>query len=124
MVAVHELGRMRGSPGPTRSWVAITVPMIATPNEPPTWRMLLITAEPTPAWSTGTELIAAAVVGAIVIAIPRPATSSPGRMFPIDDRTSSVAKIRSDAASNVIPPPISQRGPRRSAASPRSERPR
>src|SRR5262245_17440792 len=27
--------------------------MIAIPSDPPTWRMLLITAEPTPALSTG-----------------------------------------------------------------------
>ena len=37
--------------------------MIAIPSEPPTWRMLLMTAEPTPAFATGTAPIAAAVVG-------------------------------------------------------------
>ena len=40
--------------------------MIAMPSEPPTWRMLFRTAEPTPALSRRTEPIAAAVVGVIV----------------------------------------------------------
>ena len=52
----------------------------AIPSEPPTWRMLFRTAEPTPAWSRGTELIAAAVVGVIVSAMPMPISTSPGRM--------------------------------------------
>src|SRR6266511_3857540 len=49
------------------------------PAEPPTWRIELITAEPTPALSTGTDPIAADVVGAIAIAIPNPPTTSAGR---------------------------------------------
>src|SRR4051812_21178351 len=80
--------------------------------------MLLITADPTPALSTGTEPIAAAVVGAIVVAIPRPPTTRPGRMFHHDDCWSSVANRSSDAVSRAIPPPISQRGPTRSAIFP------
>ena len=81
------------------------------PSEPPTWRMLLITAEPTPALSTGTELIAAAVVGAIVIAIPTPPTTSPGKMSHHVDCASSVANSSSEPVKSVIPAPISQRGP-------------
>src|SRR5437764_9057791 len=88
--------------------------MIATPSEPPTWRMLLITAEPTPALSTGTEPIAAAVVGAIVIARPKPPTSRPGRMFHHDELASSVANRSSDPVNIVIPRLINQRGPTRS----------
>jgi hypothetical protein len=52
----------------------------AMPSDPPTCRIELSTAEPTPALSTGTELIAAAVVGVIVSAIPKPPTSKPGRI--------------------------------------------
>src|SRR4029078_9251624 len=94
--------------------VATTVPMIAMPSEPPTWRMLLITAGPTPALSTGTDPIAAAVVGAIVIAIPNPPASRPGRMFQNDDCASIVPNRSSDPVSSVIPATIGQRGPIRS----------
>ena len=77
--------------------------MIAMPSEPPTWRMLLITAEPTPALSTGTELIAAAVVGAIVIAIPSPPTTSPGRMFQNVELSSSVPNRSSETGEQRHP---------------------
>ena len=46
--------------------------MTAIPSEPPTWRKLLRTPEPTPALSTGTAPMAAEVIGDIVIAIPTP----------------------------------------------------
>ena len=88
--------------------------MIATPSEPPTWRMLLMTAEPTPALSTGTEPIAAAVVGAIVIASPTPPTSRPGRIAQNDELASRVPKRTRETASRVMPAPISQRAPTRS----------
>ena len=47
-------------------------PITAIPSEPPTWRKLLRTPEPTPALSTGTEPMAADVIGDIVIAMPNP----------------------------------------------------
>ena len=53
--------------------------MTAIPSEPPTCRIEFSTAEPTPALSTGTELMAAAVVGVIVSAIPVPPIRRPGR---------------------------------------------
>src|SRR2546423_1779226 len=81
------------------------------PREPPTWRMLLITAEPTPAFATGTEPIAAAVVGVITSAMPKPPTSRPGRMFQKVDPASRVEKIRSDAVRSTMPRPISHREP-------------
>ena len=92
--------------------------MIAIPSEPPTWRMLLMTAEPTPAFATGTAPIAAAVVGAIVVASPKPPTSRPGRMFQKDELASSVPKRISETASRVIPAPMSQRAPTRSEKRP------
>ena len=61
---------------------ATIAPMIAIPSEPPTWRKLFSTAEPTPALSTGTEPIAAAVVGVIVSAMPKPPSDQPGEDVP------------------------------------------
>ena len=52
--------------------------MTAIPSEPPTCRAEFSTAEPTPALSTATALIAAAVTGVIVIPIPTPPSSRPG----------------------------------------------
>src|SRR6266496_6810786 len=80
--------------------------------------MLLMTAEPTPALSTGTEAIAADVVGAMTIAIPNPPTTRPGTMSHHDDDASSVANKSSEPVKSVIPAPISQRGPTRSTSFP------
>ena len=78
--ALDELLRSARGPvtgGGRRRTIA---PMIAIPSEPPTWRNLLSTADPTPALSTGTAPIAAADVGAIDIAIPAPPMRSAGSM--------------------------------------------
>src|SRR5207244_13288894 len=59
----------------TRSWrysVAPTLPMTATPSAPPTWRVVSLTAEPTPARSRPTAPMIDAVAGARVRATPRP----------------------------------------------------
>jgi hypothetical protein len=56
-------------------------PITAIPSDPPTWRAEFRTAEPTPALSTATALIAAAVSGVIVEPIPIPPISKPGRIF-------------------------------------------
>ena len=92
--------------------------MIATPSEPPTWRMLFSTPEPTPALSIGTELIAAAVVGVIAIAIPAPPTSSAGKRFQKDECWVSNEKRTSERLTRPMPPPISQREPMRSESFP------
>jgi energy-converting hydrogenase Eha subunit A len=57
---------------------ATVAPRIAMPREPPTWRIELSTADPTPALATGTDRIAAAVVGVIDIARPIPPMLRPG----------------------------------------------
>ena len=44
--------------------------MIATPSAPPTWRVVSLTAEPTPAFSRGSDPITDSVAGAMVIAMP------------------------------------------------------
>ena len=68
--------------------------------------------------STGTACIAAAVVGAIVIAIPTPPTSSPGRVSQKVELWSSWAKITSEPATSAIPTAISQREPNAVASLP------
>ena len=85
--------------------------MRAMPSEPPTWRMLFRTADPTPALSTGTEPIAAAVVGVIVNAMPVPPVSSAGRKFQNVAPASSCANSTSDTATRVMPNPISHLAP-------------
>ena len=86
-------------------------PMTAIPSEPPTWRNVLSIPEPTPALSTGTELSAAAVIGVIMIAMPTPPSSIPGRSERYDESVCSWAKTSSAPLSIVIPAVISQREP-------------
>src|SRR6266498_2836080 len=76
--------------------------------------MLLSTAEPTPALSTGTEPIAAAVVGVIASDIPTPPRSRPGRMSQKLEPIPSREKDISEALNDTSPAPISQREPIRS----------
>ena len=66
------VGRIPGRRASSTCRAATIAPVIAIPSEPPTWRALFSTAEPTPALSRWTEPIAAAVVGVIVIAMPTP----------------------------------------------------
>ena len=63
------------------SWAAMIAPISAIPIEPPTWRQALRTADPTPALATGTERVAAAALGVIVIDMPNPPRTRPGRRF-------------------------------------------
>ncbi len=44
--------------------------MIATPSAPPTWRVVSFTAEPTPAFASGSEPMIDSVAGAIVSPMP------------------------------------------------------
>ena len=50
----------------------ITLPTIATPSAPPTWRVVSFTAEPTPASARGSEPMIDSVAGAITSAYRRP----------------------------------------------------
>ena len=63
---------------PAWTYEATIAPITAMPIAPPTWRKLFSTPEPTPALSTGTAPIAAAVIGDIVRAIPTPPSSIAG----------------------------------------------
>ena len=55
-------------------WAAYTLettePMIATPRAPPTCRVVSLIAEPTPAFSRGSDPITDSVAGAIVMPMP------------------------------------------------------
>ena len=46
------------------------LPITATPSAPPTWRVVSLIAEPTPARALGTALMIDAVAGAIVSPMP------------------------------------------------------
>ena len=48
-----------------------TLPMMATPSAPPTWRVVSFTAEPTPALASGSEPMIDSVAGAMVSPMPR-----------------------------------------------------
>jgi hypothetical protein len=62
---------------------AVTIaPRSATPKTPPSSRLVFVAAEATPAWRVGTDAITAAVMGAIVSAIPDPHTIMDGKMIP------------------------------------------
>ena len=44
--------------------------MMATPSAPPIWRVVSLTAEPTPAFSRGSEPMTDSVAGAITMPMP------------------------------------------------------
>src|SRR4051812_3823266 len=49
--------------------------MIATPNAPPVWRVVSLTAEPTPAFAFGSEPMIDSVAGAMTNPMPTPNSS-------------------------------------------------
>ena len=59
-----------------------SAPIAATPNVPPTMRLIESTPDPTPAFSAGTEFIAAVDIGDITSAMPMPITTNAGSSRP------------------------------------------
>jgi hypothetical protein len=57
-------------PIPDEYTLATIDPMIATPRAPPIWRVVSLTAEPTPALARGSEPITLSVAGAITRPMP------------------------------------------------------
>jgi hypothetical protein len=56
---------------------AVTIaPSTATPSAPPTWRLVLIVADATPACPGGIPAIAAATIGEMVSPSPSPSSIS------------------------------------------------
>src|SRR6185436_7365344 len=99
---------------------AMIAPIRAMPVEPPTCRQAFRTAEPIPAFSTGTARIAAAELGVIVIDMPNPPSTSAGRSTQNVESAESWLKYASWTARSTMPPVISQREPQRSDARPAS----
>ena len=67
-------GQVAGASAPRwpRKTTARIEPRMATPSAPATWRTVLLTADPAPAFSRGTALMIAFVAGAIVRPMPEP----------------------------------------------------
>ncbi len=55
---------------------------MATPSAPPTWRVVSLMAEPTPACSLGTDAMIDAVAGAITRPMPTANTTANSRRPP------------------------------------------
>ncbi len=72
--------RFSASRLPARCWNS--APMAATPNVPPTMRLIDSIPEPRPACSAGTEFIAAVDIGDITSAMPMPMTTKAGSSRP------------------------------------------
>jgi hypothetical protein len=60
--------------------VVTRAPRTAIPRTPPSSRVVLVAADATPACRGSTEPMTAAVIGAIVMAIPAPQTMKAGRI--------------------------------------------
>ena len=58
---------------------ANTVPITATPTAPPVWRVVSLTADPTPALLTGSDPMIDSVTGAVVKPKPKPITNRVNR---------------------------------------------
>ena len=90
------------------------------PTEPPTCRDEFSTAEPTPALSTGTPLIAAAALGVIDERHADPADDERRQHFQkLESAPSREKSSELDRPTSIIPAVISQREPSRSDALPR-----
>src|SRR6266550_1305458 len=88
--------------------------MTATPSAPPTWRVVSLTAEPTPALPGGREPMIDSVAGAVVKPMPAPKTTRTSPPRTADDINVSEAYIASDAATISSPPVTTRLVPKRS----------
>ena len=88
----------RASAGAPASW-AMIAPISAIPTEPPICRAEFSTAEPTPALSLVTPLIAAAALGVITSAMPTPPISIAGSSVQVpllDAQAREVEELRGE----------------------------
>src|SRR5207302_5839771 len=94
-------------------------PSRATPNTPPSSRLVLVAAEATPACLVGTEAITAAVMGAMVRAMPEPHTTMDGKMTPKYEDAGSERSMRArPIAERAGPAVMNHREPYRSESRP------
>ena len=78
-------------------WLASSEPSTATPTAPPTWRVVSLTAEPTPALARGSEPMIESVAGARMFAIPRPSSMLMPMTGSVELDASSVLNSSSEA---------------------------
>ena len=76
------------------------LPITATPSAPPVWRVVSLTAEPTPALPGGNEPMIDSVAGADVKPMPRPNSTRTSPPRTTDDMIVSDAYIASAAATS------------------------
>src|SRR5262249_3156247 len=91
---------------PTTEWkrAANMLPMTATPSAPPVWRVVSLTAEPTPAFAGGNEPMIDSVAGATVNPIPAPKMALTRTPSTTDDMIVSDVYMNSAAATTSKPP--------------------
>src|SRR5205085_5902883 len=69
-------------------------------------RLVFVAAEATPAWRVGTDAITAAVIGAIVRAIPEPHTIIDGKMIPKYDESACDRSMRASPIADKAGPAV------------------
>src|SRR5690606_40389890 len=89
------------------------LPRTAMPSAPPTSRVVSFTAEPTPALSSGSELMMAAVAGAIVLAIPEDMMTRDAAYWRYELSGPSSESDPRPIATSVRPRPMTLRRPKR-----------
>ena len=102
--------------------VASTVPTIATPRAPATWRTVFCTAEPAPARASGRTFCRTVDPGAITLPMPKPKTKNTARTahsgVSIGTRASRNIAIatstRPDRHDRLVAEPLDHRGAARS----------
>src|SRR6266508_791 len=82
---------------------ANTLPTTATPTAPPVCRVVSLTAEPTPAFASGSEPMIESVAGAIVSASPHAVITNRHTRSPYDDDASSPEVNNKPVAVRVSP---------------------
>ena len=93
---------------------ASTLPSTATPSAPPACRVVSFMAEPTPAFSLGTEPMIDSVADGIAIDIPPDMHTSPRAMWTYEESAFTVARMSSPHAPPTSPKPTRRFEPKRS----------
>lgn len=95
----------------------ITEPSTATPRAPPTCRKVLLTAEPEPAFSRGSDDMIITVAGGMTCAIAVPITKNSTSSSQIGVDWPSMRKPRKDSPVSTMPPAHTTRAPSLSTSS-------
>ena len=92
------------------------LPSSATPTAPPTWRVVSLTADPTPAFERGSDPMIDSVAGAMTFAIPTPSRTATPMMNQTLVVGVNVRNINSDVATINSPAPTTIFVPARSTS--------